>query len=182
MPSDIIAETGLQLGLDAKKSEVHGMAQRGGAVVSHVRWAEKVNSPLCEKGTVDYLIAQEMLEGVRWLEYLRSGGTIIISQQHLPPTSTIFGNATYPSDEQIVNAIREVAGQVIMVDAIGTAERLGNRRTANSVLIGVLSSVMEVPLEAWLETLVARVPARHQEVNRQAFFAGREDGISRQAA
>lgn len=182
LASDIIAETGLSLGLDAKKSEVHGMAQRGGAVVSHVRWGERVASPLCEKGTVDYLIAQEMLEGLRWLEFLRPGGTVIISHQHLPPTSTVFGNAMYPPDEQIINAINDVAGQVLMVDAVGIAERLGNRRTANSVLIGVLSAVMEIPLEAWLTTLVTRVPARHKEVNRQAFFAGREDGSARAVA
>src|SRR3990170_3643537 len=81
LASDIVAEVGLRSGLDAKKSEVHGMAQRGGAVVSHVRWGEKLASPLCEKGTVDYFIAQELLEALRWLDYLRPGGTLILSQQ-----------------------------------------------------------------------------------------------------
>jgi indolepyruvate ferredoxin oxidoreductase beta subunit len=174
LASDVVAQTGLHLGLDAKKSEVHGMAQRGGAVISHVRWAEKVASPLCEKGTADYLIAQEMLESLRWLDFLRPGGTVIINQQHIPPTSTVFATATYPSDEEILAAFQEVGDKVLLVDAAGVAEQLNNRRVANSVLIGALSSVMDVSPGAWLEVLTARVPARHVEVNRQAFFAGRE--------
>jgi indolepyruvate ferredoxin oxidoreductase beta subunit len=174
LASDVIAQTGLNIGLDAKKSEVHGMSQRGGAVISHVRWGEQIASPLCEKGMVDFLIAQEMLEGLRWMEFLRPGGTVIINRHHVPPTSTVFGSATYPSDEEIVAALDGLAGKVLMVDAMSIAEELNNRRVANSVLIGVLSSMMDVPLDSWLTTLLARVPARHQEINRQAFLAGRD--------
>ncbi len=174
LASDVIAQTGLHIGLEAKKSEVHGMAQRGGAVITHVRWGERVASPLCEKGTADYLIAQEMLEGLRWIEFLRPGGTVIVNRQHLPPTSTVFGTSTYPSDEEIMTTLSELTDRVLVVDAMNVANQLGNRRVANSVLIGVLSSVMEVSPEDWLSVLVARVPARHQEVNRQAFFAGRD--------
>jgi indolepyruvate ferredoxin oxidoreductase beta subunit len=164
----------LQIGLDAKKSEVHGMAQRGGAVISHVRWAEKVASPLCEKGTADYLVAQEMLESVRWIDFLRPGAVAIINKQHIAPTTTVFGNATYPSDNEIVSAFQEAGVKVLLVDAVGVAEELNNLRVANSVLIGALSSVMDVVPEDWLEVLTARVPERHKEVNRQAFFAGRD--------
>jgi indolepyruvate ferredoxin oxidoreductase beta subunit len=175
LASDVVAQTGLHLGLDAKKSEVHGMAQRGGAVISHVRWGEKVASPLCEMGAADYLVAQEMLESLRWIDFLRPGGTVIINHQHLPPTSTVFATATYPSDEKIIAAYKEVTDKVLLVDAVGVADQLHNRRVANSVLIGALSSVMEdVSPEAWLSVLVERVPARHKEVNRQAFFAGRD--------
>jgi indolepyruvate ferredoxin oxidoreductase beta subunit len=174
LASDVVAQTGLQIGLDAKKSEVHGMAQRGGAVISHVRWAEKVASPLCEKGTADYLIAQEMLESVRWIDYLRPGATVIINQQRIAPTTTVFGNATYPSDDEIVAAFQKAAAKVLLVDAVGVAEELNNLRVANSVLIGALSSVMEVSTEDWLAVLTARVPERHKEINRQAFFAGRD--------
>src|SRR3970040_449751 len=88
LASDIVAEVGLSVGLDVKKSEVHGMAQRGGAVTSHVRWGESVASPLCEKGTVDYFIAQEMLEALRWIEFVRPGGTVFLSRQQIVPTST----------------------------------------------------------------------------------------------
>lgn len=174
LASDVVAQTGLQIGLDAKKSEVHGMAQRGGAVISHVRWAEKVASPLCEKGSADYLIAQEMLESLRWMDFLRPGGTVIISRQHWPPTSTVFGTATYPSDEEILSAHKKLAGRVLLVDAVGIAEGLKNRRVANSVLIGALSSVMDVSPEAWLDVLISRVPVQHQGINREAFFAGRD--------
>lgn len=174
LASDVVAQTGLHLGLDAKKSEVHGMAQRGGAVISHVRWAEKVASPLCEKGTADYLIAQEMLESLRWIEFLRPGGTVIINHQHWPPTSTVFATASYPSDEEIISAYKDLAAKVLLVDALGIADRLDNRRVANSVLIGALSSVMEVSPEDWLSVLTLRVPARHKEINREAFFAGRD--------
>ncbi|MBN1221540.1 MAG: indolepyruvate oxidoreductase subunit beta [Anaerolineae bacterium] len=174
LASDVVAQTGLYLGLDAKKSEVHGMSQRGGAVISHVRWAEKVASPLCEKGTADYLIAQEMLESLRWIDFLRPGGTVIINKQHIHPTSTVFASVTYPSDQEILTTFKKVAGKILWVDALGVAKQLQNLRVANSVLIGALSSVMDVPPDDWLEVLAARVPARHIEVNRQAFFAGRE--------
>jgi indolepyruvate ferredoxin oxidoreductase beta subunit len=173
LASDVVAQTGLSIGLDAKKSEVHGMAQRGGAVISHVRWAEKVASPLCEKGTADFLIAQEMLESLRWIDFLRPGGTAIISHQHWPPPSTVFATATYPSDEEILAAFKSLAFRVLLVDAIGIADQFKNRRVANSALIGALSSEMEVSSEDWLSALTARVPARHTEINRRAFFAGR---------
>lgn len=174
LASDIVAEVGLHLGLDAKKSEVHGMAQRGGAVVSHVRWGERVASPLCEKGTVDYFIAQEMLEALRWLDYLRPEGTAILSQQQLPPTSTVFGKDIYPDEEQVLSSVGELAGKILLLDAVSVAEELGNRRTANSVLLGALSSELEIDSEHWLAVINSKVPERHKEVNRKAFLAGRE--------
>ena len=180
LASDIIAQTGLHLGLDAKKSEVHGMAQRGGAVISHVRWGENVASPLCEKGTADYLIAQELLESLRWLDYLRPGGVAIINRQRIVPTSTVFAGATYPAEAEIMATFNKLTDRVLLVDAAGLAEQLGNPRVANSVLIGALSAVMpDVSSESWLEVLTARVPAKHKEVNRQAFFAGRESKSNR---
>ncbi len=174
LASDIVAEVGLKQGLDAKKSEVHGMSQRGGAVTSHVRWGEQVASPLCEMGSVDYFIAQEMLEALRWLEYLRPGGTVILSQEQLPPTATVFGNAVYPSQENVVAAISKVAGRILMLDAVSIAEQIGNRRTANSVLLGALSSAMEGDESSWLDVIMSRVPERHKEVNREAFARGRQ--------
>lgn len=174
LASDIVAEVGLRLGLEAKKSEVHGMAQRGGAVVSHVRWGEKVASPLCEIGKVDYFIAQEQLEALRWLNYLRPGGTVVLSRQQLPPTSTVFGKDIYPPEEQVVTTIGKVADRVLLLDAVSIAENLGNRRTANSVLLGALSTLLEVDPEHWLEVILSKVPQQHKEVNRKAFLAGRE--------
>lgn len=174
LASDIVAEVGIHIGLDAKKSEVHGMAQRGGAVVSHVRWGEKIASPLIKKGDVDYFVAQEMLESVRWLEYLRKGGTVILNHQQLPPTSTIFGKDVYPDDSKVISTIGEIAGKVLKLDAAKIAEELGNVRTANTVLLGALSQVLEVPAEKWLDVVEAKVPQRHREINRKAFLTGRE--------
>lgn len=174
LASDILAEVGLHVGYDAKKSEVHGMAQRGGAVVSHVRWGKRVASPLCERGTVDYFVAQEMLESLRWLEYLRPGGTVVLSRQQLPPTSTVFGSDVYPNDDQVIAEVSKLAGKVLALDAIGVAEGLGNRRIANSVLLGALSSELDLDPEAWITVIESKVPQRHKEANRKAFLAGRE--------
>lgn len=172
LASDIVAEVGLRAGLDAKKSEVHGMAQRGGAVVSHVRWGEVVASPLIEKGKVDYFIAQETLESLRWLEYLKPGGTVILSRQQLPPTSTVFGNDVYPDEKSTINTIAELAGKILLLDAVDVAENLGNRRTANSVLLGALAAQLQVDSEDWLAVVEEKVPQRHKEVNRKAFLVG----------
>ena len=174
LASDILAEVGLHVGYDAKKSEVHGMAQRGGAVVSLVRWGKRVASPLCERGTVDYFVAQEMLESLRWLEYLRPGGTVVLSRQQLPPTSTVFGSDVYPNDDQVIAEVSKLAGKVLALDAIGVAEGLGNRRIANSVLLGALSSELDLDPEAWITVIESKVPQRHKEANRKAFLAGRE--------
>jgi indolepyruvate ferredoxin oxidoreductase beta subunit len=174
LSSDIVAELGMHLGYDAKKSEVHGMAQRGGAVVSHVRWGERVASPLCEKGTVDYFVAQESLEALRWLDYLKPGGTMILSQQTIPPTGTVFGNEVYPGEEQVLAEVGKLAGKILLLNAGKIAEELGNRRVANSVLLGALSAEMDVDPEDWLAVIETKVPERHKEVNHKAFNRGRE--------
>jgi indolepyruvate ferredoxin oxidoreductase beta subunit len=174
LASDVVAEVGMRLGLDVKKSEVHGMSQRGGAVVSHVRWGRAIASPLCERGTVDVFVAQEMLEALRWLDYLRPGGTVILSSEQLPPVSTIFGKDVYPATERVLAVARQRAGRILMLDASAIAIGLGNRRTANSVLLGALAGVLDVDPADWLAVICEQVPARHQEVNRQAFRAGRD--------
>jgi len=174
LASDIVAEVGIRTGLDVKKSEVHGMSQRGGAVTSHVRWGRRVASPLCEMGTVDFFVGQEMLEAVRWLEYLRPGGTLILSRQQLPPTGTVFGEAVYPDEANVLSAAGQVAGTILLLDAVSLAMELGNPRTANSVLLGALSSQLDVDPNVWMEVIMTKVPQRHKEVNRKAFLAGCE--------
>ena len=174
LASDIVAEVGLGIGADVKKSEVHGMSQRGGAVTSHVRWGERVASPLCEKGTVDYFVAQEMLEALRWIEFVRPGGTLLVSDQRIVPASTVYGTDQYPPDNHMILTFKQVAGKIVMIEAQQAAEELGNPRVANSVLLGALSAQLAVPEAAWLVVIESRVPHKHVEVNRQAFFAGRE--------
>src|SRR3990172_3914155 len=174
LASDIVDDVGMRVGADVKKSEVHGMSQRGGAVTSHVRWGERVASPLCEKGAVDFFIAQEMLEALRWIEFVRPGGTVFLSRQQIVPTSTVYGADQYPSDEHIVSVVKQVAGKVLLIDA-RIAQLLGHlTRVANSVLLGALSAQLDAPAEDWLAVIESRVPQKHVETNRKAFFAGRE--------
>lgn len=174
LASDIIAQVGLGIGSDVKKSEVHGMSQRGGAVTSHVRWGPEVASPLSEKGTVDYFVAQEMLEALRWIDFVSPSGIVLLSDQTIPPTSTIFGDDLYPDPEHILAVLKEAAAQVMIVQARQAAEELGNPRVANIVLLGALSSNLEVSAEDWLAVITERVPKKHVEINREAFLTGRQ--------
>ena len=171
--SDIAAEVGLQAGYDAKKSEVHGFSQRGGVVESHVRWGNEVAAPLAEKGTVDYLVATEMLEAARWIEWLRPGGAVLINRQHVAPMSVTVGDAVYPDDEDILAAVHARTGDVTIVEGLATAERLGNTRLANTVLLGTLSTRLDVPPETWLVVIKRRVPPKYAELNQEAFWEGR---------
>jgi indolepyruvate ferredoxin oxidoreductase beta subunit len=171
--SDIAAEVGLEAGHDAKKSEVHGFSQRGGVVESHVRWGDAVAAPLAEKGSVDFLVATEMLEAARWIEWLRPGGAVLINRQRIPPMSVTVGDATYPSDEDILTVVRACTDDVTVVEGLATAERLGNPRLANTVLLGTLSTRLDVPPETWLAVIERRVPPKYVELNREAFWEGR---------
>ena len=174
LASDIIAEVGTHVRCDVKKADVHGMAQRGGAVVSHVRWGERVASPLCERGQVDYFVAQEMLESVRWIEYLKPDGVAIVNQQRIVPASTVFGNDAYPDMSSVSAVLAQATSHAHLVDALGVAEQLGNTRVANIVLLGALSRFLGVPADDWLRVILERVPAKYAEVNRRAFEIGRD--------
>ncbi|MGD1996489.1 MAG: indolepyruvate oxidoreductase subunit beta [Anaerolineae bacterium] len=172
--SDIAAQVGLDVGLDAKKSEVHGFSQRGGVVESHVRWAPQVGSPTCEKGTVDFLAAFELLEAVRWVDWLRPGGTLVVNIQKIIPMSASVGDATYPPEETILSALKERAGRVVCVDGLGRAKQAGTTRATNTVILGVLSALLDTPPNVWEEAIVRRVPPRYADANRKAFQLGRE--------
>ncbi len=171
LASQILAETALAAGYDVKKAEVHGMAQRGGSVVSHVRFGEEVFSPLISKHEADFLVAFEPLEALRHLAYLRPGGTIIMNNQRILPQSVRIGEAVYPAN--IDRLCRRVAERVITVEAARVAEELGNRRAANVLVLGLLSTFLPLPDDAWMETIRRRVPARAFQVNREAFEHGR---------
>ncbi len=171
--SDVVAEVGLAIGLDAKKSEVHGFSQRGGVVESHVRWGPAVASPLAEKGTVDTLLAFETLEAARWIDWLRPGGTVLANRQRIVPMSVSAGDAAYPDDEAIHAALHARAGRVTFVEGLAIAERLGNSRLANTALLGALSAHMEVDPAVWLAVIERRVPPKYVELNRAAFWEGR---------
>jgi indolepyruvate ferredoxin oxidoreductase beta subunit len=171
--SDIAASVGLESGVEAKKSEVHGFSQRGGVVESHVRWGEDVGAPTAEKGTVDYLIAIEMLESARWIDWLCPGGAVFINRQRIAPMTVTVGDATYPPAEKILEAVRTRTADVTLVDALAIAQELGDARMTNTVLLGALSTRLDVAPEIWLSVIEGRVPPRYAAPNREAFWEGR---------
>jgi indolepyruvate ferredoxin oxidoreductase beta subunit len=171
--SDIAAEVGLEAGYDAKKSEVHGFSQRGGVVESHVRWACHVASPLAEMGTVDFLVATELMEAVRWLQWVRRTGTVIASTQRITPMSVSAGDAAYPADDKLLTTIRRWTDNVTTIESLPVAERLGNTRLANTVLLGALSVRLGVSPETWVKVIEARVPPKTRNINCSAFTEGR---------
>jgi len=171
--SDIAASVGLAAGYEAKKSEIHGFSQRGGVVESHVRWGERVGAPTAERGTVDYLIALEMLESARWISWLRPGGAVLINRQRISPMTVTVGDAIYPTDEEILETVRVRTEDVTLVDALAIAEDLGNTRMTNTIVLGTLSTRLGVEPESWLSVIERRVPPKYVALNRQAFWEGR---------
>jgi indolepyruvate ferredoxin oxidoreductase beta subunit len=172
--SDIAASVGLAAGLEAKKSEVHGFSQRGGVVESHVRWGERVGAPTAEKGTVDFLIALEMLESARWIDWLRPGGALLINRQRIAPMTVTVGDQVYPEDEKVLELVRTRTEDVTFIDGLAIAEELGNTRMVNTVVLGALASRLEVDEETWLSVIEERVPPKYVELNRKAFRRGRQ--------
>ncbi|MCS7286246.1 MAG: indolepyruvate oxidoreductase subunit beta [Anaerolineae bacterium] len=174
LASDILTEVGLRAGYDAKKAEVHGMAQRGGSVITHIRWGEKVYSPLIGKGEAHFLLALEKLEALRYVEFLRPGGTALVNDHAIPPVAVNIGAISYPDDERIKNTLSQVAGRILFIPALRKAEELGDARVTNIILLGALSSLLDVPEEVWQKVLERRVPQRYLELNLKAFQEGRK--------
>jgi indolepyruvate ferredoxin oxidoreductase beta subunit len=175
LASNVLAQVGLRAGFDVKKAEVHGMAQRGGSVSSQIRWGKKIHSPLIGKGEVDYLVAFEKLEALRYIGRLRPGGTTLVGEMSIPPLSVSSGDDVYPDDEQVQRVIGAVTHDVRFIPSLRLAEEAGNVRAHNVVVLGALSNFIEqVSLETWLEVVSERVPQKYVEVNRRAFQMGRE--------
>lgn len=172
LASEITAYSLLAAGYDAKKSEVHGMAQRGGSVTAQLRYGPRVYSPLIEPGKADIQMAFEMMEAVRYLPYLHPGSKVIVNTQMILPPAVATGQAEYP--KQVLDQLTDRGIVVIPVDAFDLARAVGEGRTANVVLVGALSALLPVPAEVYEEVIRTRVPERFREVNLQAFAAGRK--------
>lgn len=171
LASNLIAECAKEAGFDVKKSEIHGMAQRGGSVVSHVRFGKKISSPVIRKGECDLLLAFEELEALRWSEFLRPDGLVISNAQNILPMSVSAGNAIYPKD--ILEKLGALSIEVISVDGIGKAKELGNQKCLNVVLLGVVARKLDViKKEIWQKMIEKRVPAKFLELNKKAFESG----------
>lgn len=174
LASDILTEVGLRCGYDVKKSEVHGMSQRGGAVESHVRWGEKVYSPLIEEGGADFLLGFEMLEAARWPHFLAPGAVALVNRFRVPPPSVNLGQARYPEEKEIEDLLAEAGARVIWVEGAAKAGELGNPALAGVVILGALSTCLEEPVEDWQKAVEELVPPKYKDLNVKAFFAGRE--------
>ncbi len=171
LASNLLAECAMEAGFDVKKSEIHGMAQRGGSVVSHVRFGEKIDSPIIRKGECDILLAFEELEALRWSEFLKPDGIILTNAQNIMPMSVSAGDSKYP--EKIIEKIASLSANVISVDAIGKAKELGNQKCLNVVLLGVLArKVPQIGESIWKKLIDEKVPQKFLELNRKAFDAG----------
>ncbi|MGN1105083.1 MAG: indolepyruvate oxidoreductase subunit beta [Huintestinicola sp.] len=171
LASRLLGNVLLAKGFDVKVSEVHGMSQRGGSVVTYVKYGDEVCSPVIEKGEADVIISFELLESARWLPYLKKGGKLITSTQQLDPMPVITGAAQYPED--IAAKIKEMGVEVTAVDALGLAEQAGNAKASNVVLMGVVSAQTEFEEELWQNAIEQCVPPKFLELNKKAFELGR---------
>jgi len=171
LASEVMGEAFLLGGYDVKKSEVHGMAQRGGAVTTHLRYGPKVFSPLIEPGTADLLIAFEKLEALRFAHFLKPGGAAVVNAQEIMPPSVATGRERYP--ERIEERLAEVTPNLYLIDALAAALSLREVRAVNMVMVGAASQLLPLPEECYLRALRERLPERVVEVNGEAFRAGR---------
>ncbi len=158
-------------GYDVKVSEVHGMSQRGGSVVTFVRYGEKVYSPVIDRGEADAIVSFELLEAARWLSYLKPEGRVVTNTQRIDPMPVITGAAEYPAG--LVEKLESAGAKVDALDCLGLAEEAGSAKAVNLVLLGRLSHYFDFPIEAWQEAIEACVPAKFLELNRRAFELGR---------
>ena len=171
LASTIVARAALHAGHDVKTNEVHGMAQRGGSVVAEIRYGHKVHSPLVEPGTAVALAALERIEALRYAHYLMPGGLAVVSTLSIVPVTASSGQATYPADAEA--RLRAVFPRLVYIDATGMADGVGNAKAGNVVILGALSTGLDLPEAAWVASIRESVPAEHLALNQAAFAAGR---------
>ena len=172
LASEILSEVLMQAGYDVKKAEVHGMAQRGGSVVSHVRFGKKVYSPIIPEGEADVLFGFELLETYRYLPLVKKTGAVVVNNLRIAPPSVLLGKSAYPQD--IDRKLRDRVDKVRIVDGLELAERAGNSKAINTVLLGALSNTLSPSHEQWIAAIRSLVPERFLEVNLEAFELGRQ--------
>lgn len=170
LASKLLGKVLLDAGFDVKVSEVHGMAQRGGSVVTYVRYGKEVASPVIDQGQADIIVSFELCEAARWLPYLKQGGKLFCGTQKIPPMPVITGAAQYPQD--IEQRIKALGCNLVTLDALALATQAGNAKAVNVVLMGVLSKELDFSPEAWAKALETSVPAKFLEINKKAFQLG----------
>lgn len=176
LASVILGNIALKKGLDVKLSEVHGMAQRGGSVVTHVRMSEEtVGAPVIDEGGADVIVAFEMLEAYRWISYLKPGGRMFVNTQKINPMPVIMGAAQYP--ENIEAFLQENAGSVLFLDALQMAEKAGTSKAVNTVLLGALAAKLPFEKEYWISAIEETVKPKFVSINKAAFEMGYAAGM-----
>lgn len=173
--SDIIGETAIAAGYDVKKTDTIGIAQRGGSVLSHIRIARQVRSPMIRQGEVDLLLALEKLEAARWASYLKPESIAIVNNHSLPPLSVSLGNARYPSDDEIQAILKQITDRIYFINGTERAKELGNIRTLNIFMLGCASPFLPFKVAAWQESIANRLPEKVRQVNLTAFERGRKE-------
>ncbi len=170
--TDILADIAMSAGLDVKKSEVHGMAQRGGSVVSQIRFGEKVFSPLIEETTADFIVGFEKLETLRYLHFLSEKGKVLVDQLEISPMPVLTGATEYPKD--IMERIKTRTKNVYVIDAFNKAVELGESRTQNVIMLGSLSHFLKFPFELYKTAIEKNIKAKFVELNIKAFEIGKK--------
>lgn len=170
LASKLLGRLLLTRGYDVKVSEVHGMSQRGGSVVTYVRWGDRVCSPIIDKGQADCILSFELLEGARYTEYLKPGGRLIVNSQQINPMPVIAGKAVYP--ENLEEKLGTLGINVDAFDALALAEEAGNSKAVNLVLMGRLAQYFDFTKEEWMEAIEHSVPPKFMELNKKAFELG----------
>jgi indolepyruvate ferredoxin oxidoreductase beta subunit len=173
LAGEILSEAALRSGFDVKKSEVHGMAQRGGSVVSHVRYGEKIYSPLIKEGDANFLFSFERMETLRYLSMLRKDGVIIINNQRINPTNINIKINNYP--ENIEDTCKRFSENVILIDALKIAEQIGNIKTVNVIMLGVLSRYLSINDDIWWECIKTKIKEKFININLKAFQEGKKE-------
>ena len=173
LASKLLGKLLLTRGYDVKVSEVHGMSQRGGSVVTYVRFGDKVYSPIIDKGEADMILSFELLEAARWAEYLKPDGVILTNTQQINPMPVITGAAEYP--ENLVQKMKALGLRVDAFDALRPAMQAGSVKAVNLVLLGRLSSYFDFTDEEWMSAIESSVPAKFLELNKKAFLLGKQD-------
>jgi indolepyruvate ferredoxin oxidoreductase beta subunit len=169
--SELLSEVAMKAGYDVKKSEVHGMAQRGGVVSSHVRMSQKVYSPLIPEGEADILLAFEPAEALRWVHFIKRDGFVIVDEKRLVPPIASQKGYHYP--DQPIKTVRKRILNVYSIHASEKAEELGDSRIANTILLGILSKFIEIPISIWEEAIREHLPEHSAAINIKAFQLGR---------
>lgn len=170
LASKLLGKLLLTKGYDIKVSEVHGMSQRGGSVVTYVRFGDKVYSPIIDKGEADFIVSFELLEAARWTEFLKPGGKIIANTQQINPMPVITGVAEYP--ENLEEKIKSAGIDLVAIDALKLAEEAGSAKAVNIVLMGQLSKYFDFTPEEWQQAIETSVPEKFLELNKKAFELG----------